>query len=75
MVGGWDSSNTAHLLEIPQMRGVPSYHINEAECITADNKISHRTMEGDIRTDDLLPDVRAHLKKYFEGTNEKTNKL
>jgi 4-hydroxy-3-methylbut-2-enyl diphosphate reductase len=75
VVGGWDSSNTAHLLEIPQMRGVPSYHINEAECITADNKISHRTMEGDIRTDDLLPDVRAHLKKYFEGTNEKTNKL
>ena len=48
VVGGFDSSNTAHLLEIPQMRGVWIYDINEADCVHADNTIKHRTMEGDI---------------------------
>lgn len=48
VVGGFDSSNTAHLLEIPQMRGVPSYHINEASCISADNTIRHRTVSGEV---------------------------
>ena len=54
VVGGWDSSNTAHLLEIPQMRGVPSFHINDPDCISADNTIAHRTMAGDISTDPLF---------------------
>jgi 4-hydroxy-3-methylbut-2-enyl diphosphate reductase len=28
VVGGYDSSNTCHLKEIPHMQGVTSYHIN-----------------------------------------------
>lgn len=48
VVGGFDSSNTAHLLEIPQMRGVKSYHINTADCIQADNTIQHRTVDGEV---------------------------
>jgi len=48
VVGGFDSSNTAHLLEIPHMRGVPSFHINTADCIQAENVIRHRTIDGDI---------------------------
>lgn len=56
VVGGWDSSNTAHLLEIPDHAGVRSFHINRAECITADNKISHRTTTGEIVTEQFLPD-------------------
>merc|ERR1719491_2491862 len=54
VVGGFDSSNTAHLLEIPQERGVASFHINESGCISADNTIRHRTVDGEIRTDPLL---------------------
>merc|ERR1712003_21174 len=50
VVGGWDSSNTAHLLEIPQKAGVRSFHINKADCIGADNTITHRTMAGEIVT-------------------------
>merc|ERR1711935_1040086 len=48
VVGGFDSSNTAHLLEIPHMRGVQSYHIDTAGCITAENTIRHRTVDGEV---------------------------
>jgi len=48
VVGGFDSSNTCHLLEIPHMRGVPSFHINMADCIRAENTIQHREVDGQI---------------------------
>lgn len=57
VVGGWDSSNTAHLLEIPHMAGVRSFHINRAECIGADNTITHRTVDGEIVTEPFLLDI------------------
>ena len=57
VVGGWDSSNTAHLLEIPQHAGVRSFHINRAECIGADNTITHRTMAGEIVTEPFLENL------------------
>jgi len=56
VVGGWDSSNTAHLLEIPVKAGIRAFHINKAECISADNTITHRDMEGNIVTEQLLED-------------------
>lgn len=57
VVGGWDSSNTAHLLEIPHMAGVRSFHINRADCIGADNTITHRSVEGEIVTEKFLIDA------------------
>ncbi|CAB9525233.1 4-hydroxy-3-methylbut-2-enyl diphosphate reductase [Seminavis robusta] len=57
VVGGWDSSNTAHLLEIPVKAGIRAFHINKAECIGADNTITHRNMEGEIVTDTLVEDL------------------
>ena len=57
VVGGWDSSNTAHLLEIPQLAGVRSFHINRAECISADNTITHRTVDGEIVTEKFILDL------------------
>lgn len=61
MVGGWDSSNTAHLLEIPHMAGIRSFHINRAECIGADNTITHRTVEGEIVTEQFLLDMEKDV--------------
>merc|ERR1719310_2741746 len=56
VVGGWDSSNTAHLLEIPHDAGLPSYHVNVPGCIKPDNSIEHRTVDGAIETAaDFLP--------------------
>lgn len=68
VVGGFDSSNTAHLLEIPQERSVPSFHINEAGCIGADNTIKHRTVDGEIRVDPFL-------KTNHDGTLASGDKL
>ncbi|KAJ1428512.1 4-hydroxy-3-methylbut-2-enyl diphosphate reductase [Ochromonadaceae sp. CCMP2298] len=48
VVGGFDSSNTAHLKEIPEKFGVEAFHINRPECITEENKVSHRLDNGDI---------------------------
>ena len=56
VVGGWDSSNTAHLLEIPVHAGVRGFHVNTAQCIRPDNTIEHRTVDGEVLvTDDFLP--------------------
>lgn len=57
VVGGFDSSNTAHLLEIPIKAGIRAFHINKAECIRADNTITHRNIAGEIVTDKFLEDV------------------
>jgi len=62
VIGGWDSSNTAHLLEIPMNAGVRSFHINRADCITADNTITHQLMDGTIKTEEFL------LNKREDGT-------
>lgn len=48
VVGGFDSSNTAHLKEIPEKFNVPSFHIDRPERIRPDNSIEHRTVDGQI---------------------------
>mmetsp|Transcript_174 Transcript_174/g.225 ORF Transcript_174/g.225 Transcript_174/m.225 type:complete len:466 (-) Transcript_174:318-1715(-) len=61
VIGGWDSSNTAHLLEIPHMEGVRSFHIDRAECIGADNTITHRTVDGEIVTEPFISDMSKEV--------------
>lgn len=67
VVGGWDSSNTAHLLEIPQKAGIRSFHINKSDCIGADNTITHRLMSGEIVTEKFLDDIENTEKKVIMG--------
>jgi len=56
VVGGWDSSNTAHLLEIPVHEGLTGYHVNVPGCIKPNNAVEHRTVDGDVvTTADFLP--------------------
>lgn len=63
VVGGWDSSNTAHLLEIPHHAGIRSFHINRADCIGADNTITHRTVDGEIVTETFLTTLETDPTK------------
>jgi 4-hydroxy-3-methylbut-2-enyl diphosphate reductase len=44
VVGGFNSSNTAHLLEIACQRGIPAYHIDSADRIGTDNSIQHQPL-------------------------------
>jgi 4-hydroxy-3-methylbut-2-enyl diphosphate reductase len=57
VVGGWDSSNTAHLLEIPiDEYGLTGYHVNTAKCIRPDNSIEHRDVHGNVLVqENVLP--------------------
>ena len=56
VVGGWDSSNTAHLLEIPHEKGLTGFHVNEAKCIRPDNSVEWRDVDGTIKiTENFLP--------------------
>lgn len=52
VVGGFDSSNTAHLVEIPHDRGIKVFHINEAACVGADNTLRHRLLDGSVVTEE-----------------------
>jgi 4-hydroxy-3-methylbut-2-enyl diphosphate reductase len=61
VIGGFDSSNTAHLLEIPVNAGVRAFHINRAECIGADNTITHRTMNGEIVTEPFIENLDKEI--------------
>lgn len=61
VIGGWDSSNTAHLLEIPVHAGIRAFHIDRAGCIGADNTITHRTVTGDIVTEPFITDLDKEI--------------
>ncbi|CAM9593548.1 unnamed protein product [Heterosigma akashiwo] len=56
VVGGWDSSNTAHLLEIPIHAGKRAYHVDRSDRIRPDGSIEHRTVDGAIEVqENFLP--------------------
>jgi 4-hydroxy-3-methylbut-2-enyl diphosphate reductase len=57
VVGGYNSSNTAHLLEIGRKAGLPTFHIADAASIVDERSIRHQPLhaKSEAVTQDWLP--------------------
>jgi 4-hydroxy-3-methylbut-2-en-1-yl diphosphate reductase len=62
VVGGYNSSNTAHLAELCESRGVRTYHIEDSDCIDPDSgQLRHRPIgsKQQVVESDWLAGVRS----------------
>ncbi len=62
VVGGYNSSNTSHLVEISLDRS-PAYHVKDAECILSKERIQHKKVSSPeiIETTGWLPEGKIRI--------------
>lgn len=58
IIGGFNSSNTGHLREIAESKGIPAFQIDDPSCLISKNKIrylNHQNLVVEEERDWLLP--------------------
>jgi 4-hydroxy-3-methylbut-2-enyl diphosphate reductase len=50
VIGGYNSSNTTHLLEIGLEFGIPTFHIQDASCIADAASLRHQALHATFET-------------------------
>merc|ERR1712196_703025 len=61
VVGGFDSSNTAHLVEIPHDAGKTVFHINEGDWLPTDRPLKIGVTSGASTPDAYVQDALERL--------------
>jgi len=58
VIGGYNSSNTTHLVEICLAAGIPAYHVKDADCLRSRGEIEHKPLNSEtpLIARDWLPD-------------------
>jgi 4-hydroxy-3-methylbut-2-enyl diphosphate reductase len=76
VVGGYNSSNTKNLARISHVRGLPTYHIEDASSLNVD-RIRHQPIEGTGRmeTPDWLPASGPVRVGFTAGASTPDTKL
>jgi len=62
VVGGYNSSNTGHLVEI-SLEFCPAYHVKDAACLVSRDEIEHKPVHqaGPVRSRRWLPEGKVRL--------------
>ena len=57
VIGGYNSSNTAHLAEIGNMSGLPTYFVHNSQCLESAGLIRHfhTILKREVKTQEWLP--------------------
>jgi 4-hydroxy-3-methylbut-2-en-1-yl diphosphate reductase len=57
VVGGYNSANTGHLLELAQSHGLPAFHVEGAECLASRDCIRHwsKALQQEVQSCDWWP--------------------
>jgi 4-hydroxy-3-methylbut-2-en-1-yl diphosphate reductase len=46
VIGGYNSSNTTHLLEIALAKGIPAFHVSESRCLVDADTLRHQPLHA-----------------------------
>ncbi len=77
VIGGYNSSNTTHLAEIPLHNKVPAYHIDDAACMISRSQIKHLPIgsQQEIISENWFPAKRPLVMGVTAGASTPNNKI